>query len=88
MTRDEQEQLTKVVTLVEDMHHRLFGNGQPGYIKDNDKRVLALETDQNRVKGMISLVKFAAVLTPLIVGVAEWYRLWLAAQPVVVRYLP
>jgi hypothetical protein len=88
MNQDESIQLTKVVTIVEDMHHRLFGNGQPGFVKETEGKIANLEADRNKVLGVAKFVKFMAALTPLIVVLAEGYRLWLATQPVTVQYLP
>lgn len=70
-------QLGRIDTLVSDMHHRLFGNGQPGIVAEYNSRLSELEAQKNRVEGAIKFVKFAAVITPLLVGGAELYRIWL-----------
>lgn len=72
MNLDESTQLTRVVTLVEDMHHRLFGNGQPGIVKEQNDRLDRLEAEKDRFSGAIRLVKFGAVLTPVIVAITEF----------------
>lgn len=58
------QQLTRVCTLVEDIHHRLFGNGQPGFIKDSEDRIKSLENYRSYVRGalvVISMVAGAAI---------------------------
>lgn len=37
------ERIAQVETVVCDMHTRLFGNGQPGILKDLDGRVSSIE---------------------------------------------
>ncbi len=69
--------LARIDTMVSDMHHRLFGNGQPGIVAEYNNRLKELEAERNRVIGMVKFVRFVGVLTPLMVGAAEGYRLWL-----------
>jgi len=42
---------TKAIML--DMHHRLFGNGQPGFVTTVDKRITALEHVEAKGKGAL-----------------------------------
>lgn len=79
MTNDERnDTLVSIQTTVEDMHHRLFGNGQPGIVKVFDDRIKVLETEKAMTAGAIRLVKYSAGLTPMIVAIAEGFRLWLS----------
>lgn len=78
MTNDERnDTLVSIQTTVEDMHHRLFGNGQPGIIDRFDARIKDLEAQKSRVLGAVTLIKYSAGLTPMIVGIAEGIRIWL-----------
>lgn len=70
-------QLGRIDTLVSDMHHRLFGNGQPGIVAEFNHRLLDLEADKNKVVGAARLLKIVAVSTPVAVAVLEGVRLWL-----------
>lgn len=51
MNTDQAADLIRTKTLVEDMHHRLFGNGQPGIIEKQDKRIKTLEEVEAKGKG-------------------------------------
>lgn len=46
----------RIESMVEDMHDRLFGNGQPGLISVLDGRLKSLELFRSYVKGGFSLV--------------------------------
>lgn len=82
MTLDERnDTLVSIQTTVEDMHHRLFGNGQPGIITIQDNRLKELEADRNKVLGAVKLMRFVAIIVPLIVAGTEGYRAWTATQP-------
>lgn len=50
------ERLAKVETIVEVIHDRLFGNGQPGELSKLDDRVQVLENNKNRIIGAFSIV--------------------------------
>lgn len=50
MTNDETHQLTRVATMVEDMHVRLFGNGQPGELAKLGVRMDKMDTDIDELK--------------------------------------
>lgn len=75
------EQLARIDQLVGDMHHRLFGNGQPGIVTVYNNRITDLEADRNKFMGAIKLVRMIAVLLPLLVAAGEGYRVWSQAQP-------
>lgn len=38
---------------VQDMHHRLFGNGQPGELQQQDDRLTELEASWNKFRGVL-----------------------------------
>lgn len=44
-------QLARVETMVTETHHRLFGNGQPGIVKNYEDRLNSLEGDRNFSRG-------------------------------------
>lgn len=73
MNHEQGETLTRVSTLVEDMHHRLFGNGQPGIIKDFDMRLKELEQVKHRGQG-------ALWTTTAIVAIIEFVQLFLGKK--------
>lgn len=81
MNAEESKVLTQIETTVNDMHHRLFGNGQPGIITLQDNRLKELEADRNKVLGAVKLVRFLAIILPLLVAGTEGYRAWAATQP-------
>lgn len=70
-------QLGRIDTLVSDMHHRLFGNGQPGIVAAYDERLTELETLRHRFEGAIRFIKGAAVSLPVIFATGEAIRIWL-----------
>ena len=43
MNQEQIQDLVEVKTLIVDMHKRLFGNGQPGIIKEHNERLSDLE---------------------------------------------
>ncbi len=57
MTPNQHDELLKELastkTLVLDMHHRLFGNGQPGFVASMDTRVKTLENTKSKGQGAI-----------------------------------
>lgn len=75
------EQLARIDALVGDMHHRLFGNGQPGIVDIYNNRINHLEADRNKFDGAVRLVRFIAVILPVFLLVGEGYRLWFQTQP-------
>lgn len=77
MTVLDQAVLAEVKTIVTDMHHRLFGNGQPGIIATMESRLDELEAQKHRVEGAVKFLKFAAVITPIVAASGEALRLWL-----------
>lgn len=72
MTHQQSDDLVRTKTLVEDMHHRLFGNGQPGIIATMDSRVEKLETVKHKGQGVlwtltviVAIVEFIQVVLGL-----------------------
>jgi hypothetical protein len=53
---DRDNQLARIVAVVEDMHHRLFGNGQPGELADLKNRASSLEEFKNKVLGALIII--------------------------------
>lgn len=53
MTQDETVTLERIKLVVEDMHTRLFGNGQPGFVDKTDLRLRDLEGSYARAKGFV-----------------------------------
>lgn len=53
MTPEQYEDLITTKTLVQDMHHSLFGNGQPGVIKDLQVKIEGLEKTKSRSEGVL-----------------------------------
>lgn len=43
--------LERIEYMVEDMHHRLFGNGQPGFVEKSDERLKELESYRSFIRG-------------------------------------
>lgn len=64
--------VAKTGSQVEEMHKRLFGNGQPGIIQDFDKRIDAIETDHKAFTGVVKFLKYAATIGPVMVAVVEF----------------
>lgn len=50
------EQLATIKAVVEDMHHRLFGNGQPGELAELRGRASSLEEFKNKVLGALVII--------------------------------
>lgn len=48
---DQAKQIARIEELCENMNSRLFGNGQPGVIREFDNRLKSLEKDRNIAKG-------------------------------------
>ena len=53
---DNARRVAKIETLVEDMHDRLFGNGQPGDITIIKERVTSLEHSRALAKGAFGVI--------------------------------
>lgn len=50
MNYDESQKLTRVETMLEDMHLRLFGNGQPGELAKLGTRMDAMDDEIDGLK--------------------------------------
>ena len=48
--------VAKIETVVNDMHARLFGNGQPGIIQEHGESLNALYNFKNRVIGALIII--------------------------------
>ncbi len=55
-------QIARVESTLADIHHRLFGNGQPGIVKDYDTRLNTLESDRDFSRGFKWTVATALTL--------------------------
>ncbi len=53
MTSEQYEDLIETKTLVKEMHHYLFGNGQPGIIKEIQTKIDRLEKTKSRSEGVL-----------------------------------
>jgi len=53
------QQITRTMTMVEEMHHRLFGNGHPGELAQLDTRITTLDKDVDDLKQSKSQAKGA-----------------------------
>lgn len=50
------ERLVRMETMIEEMHHELMGNGQPGTIEKFNLRLGSLEGSRNKFRGAIWLL--------------------------------
>ncbi len=57
---------------VEEMHKRLFGNGQPGIIQDYADRIQVIEKDHTSFMGVVKFLRYAATIGPLAVAITEF----------------
>ena len=48
--------LGRILERVNDMHHRLFGNGQPGEISELRARISSQEEFKNKVLGALTII--------------------------------
>lgn len=55
---DQVQRLARIEAIVEDMHHRLFGNGQPGEVQTIKDDVSSLKSSRSWVKGGIAVLGF------------------------------
>lgn len=57
MTQDEKDDLLiRISTQVEEMHERLFGNGQPGELDKAKSRIYDLEEWKNKASGGLVII--------------------------------
>ncbi len=66
------QSLAKIESRTEEMHTRLFGNGQPGIVEKYDKRLDAIEGDHNKFMGVVKFLKYAATVGPILIAVTEF----------------
>lgn len=64
--------IARVETLVLDMHHRLFGNGQPGVLAEFEKRLATVETARSELRGVARFMRWSLVAAPAVLGVVEY----------------
>ena len=62
MTEPESVCLVKIKTIVEDMHRRLFGNGQPGKLQEIWNKIEPLGVAQDRFVGALGIISFFLLL--------------------------
>lgn len=74
MTPEQVADLVRTKTLVEDMHHRLFGNGQPGILDKQDRRIKTLEEVEAKGKGVIWTVGIIVTVIEIVVHAGG--KLW------------
>ena len=67
--------LARIETLVEEMHGRLFGNGQPGELDKIDGRLDNLESTRSFAKGALY------VLYGLVSALASWLGIHIRQHP-------
>ena len=65
--QDQVERLVRIETLLDDLHHTLMGNGQPGKIADLDKDIAELKETHQKIKGAIWImgILFTIAVTAL-----------------------
>ena len=60
--RTDSERLVRVETVLNDMDHKLFGNGRPGKIEEIEARIKFLEDQRNRIiaigTGIVFVIQF------------------------------
>lgn len=59
MNIEESKLLAQIAVTVNDMHDRLFGNGQPGELAELKARASALEKNQNMFLGALGVISAA-----------------------------
>lgn len=62
------ERLARIETTLESIHTRLFGNGQPGLIAQQDARLASLEAQRQQTIGAVHMIKLLAAIGPLVVA--------------------
>lgn len=61
------EQAALTQQMVADMHHRLFGNGQPGVIKEITDDISKLKGWQSKIIGFTAAVTFGLSILAIVV---------------------
>lgn len=69
-------EVSRLASVVDDTHHRLFGNGQPGIIEIHNKRLDDLEGLKDRG---IGITWFLGIITTLL-GVLESIHLFIGGK--------
>lgn len=54
--KNDHDLLISIATIVDNIEHRLFGNGQPGELDELKDRTVSLEEFKNRVMGALILL--------------------------------
>jgi hypothetical protein len=65
MEQSDHDVLIEIATTVNAMHHRLFGNGNPGELDEAKRRIADLESFKNMLIGALSLL---SVITTVSTG--------------------
>lgn len=53
---DRDSQIAVIRAVVEDLHHRLFGNGNPGELAELRSRASSLEEFKNKILGALVII--------------------------------
>jgi hypothetical protein len=56
MTTEDHDLIVRTAAVVEEIHHRLFGNGNPGEIKTIQKDVQELQDYKSWIRGAFAVV--------------------------------
>mgnify|MGYP001569969610 CR=1 FL=1 len=65
MEQETIEKIAKIEVMLEDVHHRLFGNGQPGQLSILDNRICLLEKLESKAKGAFWVISGLFVIVGL-----------------------
>jgi len=66
------QSVAKIESRTEEMHVRLFGNGQPGIVEKYDKRLDSIEEDHQKFVGIVKFLKYAAAIGPILIATVEF----------------